>query len=142
MPANKTTSDGYEYGPTVNGKMYLSKYKHRGKGDRKHKHMWCIPPDDEYHIFYASDKRDMYDSNQDYWGVMQGGKIIGEKGERISKFPCTSNETDPWHGYPISPVEERPRGSLPPEFDDLIANWIKSEIIDKGFGKKILKEKR
>ncbi|MEH2411623.1 hypothetical protein [Nostoc sp.] len=145
MPANQRTSAGLEYGSTVSGKMYLSKDKHRGNGSREHKSMWCILPDTEYDIFCNSDKHNMCDSNQDYWGVLEGGKAkLGEKGERISKFPCTSNETDHWHGYPVFPVEERQgaRGSLPPDFDDLIAEWIKSKIIAKEFGKKILQEKK
>ncbi|MEY2914013.1 MAG: Double-stranded binding motif [Cyanobacteriota bacterium] len=79
MPPNNTTSDGYEYGPTVNGKMYLSLFYHRGNGSKKDKHMWCVLPDHEYDIFFNSDKHDMYDSTQHYWGVLERGKVkIGE----------------------------------------------------------------
>jgi hypothetical protein len=144
MPPNNTTSDGYEYGPTVNGKMYLSLFYHRGNGSKKDKHMWCVLPDHEYDIFFNSDKHDMYDSTQHYWGVLERGKVkIGERGERISKFKYPSNPMDAWHGYPIFPAEEKKgtRNALPPDFDDLIAKWIKSNLIARELGKKILKER-
>ncbi len=142
MPANQSTSAGLEYGPTVTGKMYLSKYKHRGNGSLQHKNMWCIPPDTEYDIFYNSDKHNLRDANHNYWGVLQTGKAtLGTNGERLSKFPCTSNIPDPWHGYPVSPLEERKRNALPPDFDLLVEQWIKDKVIDKAVGRKIQKEK-
>ena len=146
MPPNNTTSDGYEYGPTLNGKMYFSLLYHRGKGSQK-KHMWdidIVEPDDEYDIFHNSDKHDMYDSNRDYWGVLEKGKAkIGTKGERISKFECPSNETDVWHGYPLFTHEERQgkRNSLPSNFDLLVEQWMKFDLITQELGKKILREK-
>ncbi|MEH2057104.1 MAG: hypothetical protein V7K97_13265 [Nostoc sp.] len=87
MSTNLVTPAGLEYGPTVNGKMYLSMFKHRGIGSRKHKNMWCILPDTEYDIFCNSDKGNLRDASQNYWGVLQNGQVtLGEKGERISKI--------------------------------------------------------
>ncbi|MDJ0677775.1 MAG: hypothetical protein QNJ36_20735 [Calothrix sp. MO_167.B42] len=142
MSANKATFDGLEYGPTVNGKMYLSVFKHRGNGSPLHKNKWCVPPDTEYDIFCNSDRHSLYDSNQNYWGVLDNGKSqLGEKGERLSKFPCTSNPQDPWHGYPVFSVEERKRNALPTDFDSLVNQWIINNIITKEVGRKIQKEK-
>ena len=142
MPPNKTTSAGHEYGPTVNGKMYLSLSYHRGKGSKADKHTWCIPPDTEYGIFHNSDKHNLHDGNRNYWGVLETGKAtLGTNGERLSIFPCTSNDQDPWHGYPVSPLEERKRNPLPPDFDLLVEKWIKEKVIDKAVGRKIQKLK-
>ena len=142
MPANQQTSDGLKYGPTANGKRYLSVFKHRGNGSTKHKNIWCISPDIEYEIFCNSDKHNLIDTSKNYWGVLNNGKEkLGVKGERLSKFPYTSNTQDPWHGYPVSPVEERKRNALPSNFDLLIEQWIKDEIITKEIGRKIQKEK-
>ena len=86
MPANRATADGLEYGPTINRKVYLSLFYHRGSGSSKEKHKWSISPDTEYEIFKNSDEQDLCDTNNDYWGILeQGQAIIGEKGERISK---------------------------------------------------------
>lgn len=140
MPANQATPDGLEYGPTVNGKMYLSVFKHRGKSSQ-HKNIWssAITPDMEYEIFFSSDEYDWCDQNQNYWGVLEKGETrLGEKGERICKFPCTSNEQDPWHGYPASPKEKGP-GDSPP--DSLVEQWIKDDVIKKEIGRKIQKLK-
>jgi hypothetical protein len=140
MPANRATPDGLEYGPTVNGKMYLSVSKHRGKSS-PHKNIWssAISRDTEYGILCSSDEYDWYDQKKNYWGVLEKGEaILGERGERICKFPCTSNEQDPWHGYPASP-REKGQGDAPP--DSLVEQWIKDDVIKKEIGRKIQKLK-
>jgi|GEM_PF-1494571 len=144
MPPNKINSDGYEYGPTKKGKIYLSLYKHRGSGNH-HKNVWesSITPDIEYSIFYFADENDWYDESRDYWGVLdQGKKILGMKGERISKFPCTSNESDPWHGYPASPSNENKIDKSDCPSDVLIEKWIETSVVTKEFGRKIQKLRR
>lgn len=144
MAPNQVTPAGLEYGPTANGKMYLSVYKHRGSGSRRDKNMWSsdISHDTEYDIFCFADEHNLYDNSWNYWGVWEKGQaILGEKGERVSKFPSTSNQQDPWHGYPVSLVEERRRKALPRDFDLLVENWIRDEIITKEVGRKIQKEK-
>jgi hypothetical protein len=142
MPSNQANSSGYAYGPTANGKMYLAVFRHRGTGSRRHKHMWCVPPDTEYAIFSASDQQDLYDANQNYWGVLQNGQVaIGEQGERLSKFPYTANTQSSWHGYPVSLIVERKRNALPTDFDSLVEQWIKDAVITKEVGRKIQKER-
>ena len=142
MPANRSTSSGLEYGPTINQKLYLSLFYHRGNGSSKEKHKWNISPDTEYEIFKNSDEQDLYDTNNNYWGILeQGQAVIGEKGERISKFPCPTNLQDPWHGYPVFSMDERKRQALPPDFDQLVQQWILDQVITKEVGRKIQKEK-
>ncbi|NET59060.1 MAG: hypothetical protein F6K47_23830 [Symploca sp. SIO2E6] len=139
MPANRTTPAGLEYGPTASGKMYLSVYKHRGDGSRRHKNCWSadISPDMEYGIFCSSDDNDWHDEEWNYWGVLDLGRtVLGEKGERICKFPCTSNEQDPWHGYPASP---RDKGASDTPPDLLVDRWISKNIVTKEIGRKIQK---
>ena len=138
MPANRTTTAGLEYGPTASGKMYLSVFKHRGGGSRQHKHRWSISPDAEYGVFYDSDDNCWHDTQLNYWGVLSQGQVLGEQGERICKFPCTSNQQDPWHGYPASP-RDNGLPDTPP--DSLIELWITRGIIPKEFGRKIQKLK-
>lgn len=140
MAFKQTTPAGHEYGPTVNGKMYLSVFKHRGKSSQ-HKSIWssAISPDMEYGIFCSSDESDWCDQNQNYWGVLEKGKkILGERGEYICKFPRTSNQQDPWHGYPVSPKENGPSDTPP---DSLVEQWVKDDVITKGFARKIYKLK-
>jgi hypothetical protein len=141
MPANQATIAGLEYGPTVNGKMYLSVHHHRGSGSVQHKNVWAIDisRDLEYEIFCSSDDNDWHDTKSNYWGVLdQGQTILGGRGERICKFPCTTNDTDFWHGYPVSP-KDKGIGDTPPDL--LIEKWIEQAIIKKEFGRKIQKLK-
>lgn len=140
MASNQTRPDGLEYGPTLNGKMYLSVFKHRGKSSQ-HKNIWssAITHDMEYGIFCSSDESDWCDQKKNYWGVLDKGETrLGDRGERICKFPCTSNEQDPWHGYPASP-KEKGAGDSPP--DSLVDQWIKDDVIKKEIGRKIQKLK-
>jgi len=141
MPANRATPAGLEYGPTANGKMYLSVFKHRGDGSRRYKSIWSadILPDAEYGIFCSADEHDWNDESGNYWGVLdQGRAILGERGERISKFPCTSNDHDPWHGYPVSP-KENGESDAPPDL--LVEKWISDDVVTKELGRKIQKLK-
>jgi hypothetical protein len=139
MVANQTTTAGLMYGPTVNNKMYLSVYKHRGNGSRQHKNCWSadVSPFMEYGIFCSSDASDWFDQKLNYWGVLNSGQtVLGEKGERICKFPCTSNTQDPWHGYPTSP-KDNGANDAPPDF--LVEIWISGNIVTKEIGRKIQK---
>jgi hypothetical protein len=141
MSANQTTSAGLGYGPTGTGKMYLSVYKHRGSGSRQHKNCWSvdISPDMEYEIFSSSDDNHWHDEGFNYWGILDLGRtVLGSQGERICKFPCTTNEQDPWHGYPASP-KDKGVSDAPPDL--LIETWIKKDIVTKEIGRKIQKLK-
>lgn len=140
MPPNRITAAGYEYGPTINHKMYLSLFKHRGTGDRRHKNMWSseISPDNEYEIFQSADESNWCDESNHYWGVWNQGVKLGEKGERISKFPCPSNPQDPWHGYPASP-RENPDNDSPSDL--LVERWVRDNVISKEMGRKIQKKR-
>jgi hypothetical protein len=98
-------ADGVAFGPNAKGKHYVSLFKHRGSGDRTKKSCWLplVSPPDEYGIFCSSDANEWYDAKGNYWGVRNSAaEPLGTDGERLAKFPATSNESDPWHGYPTS----------------------------------------
>lgn len=100
------TSDGIEFGPNDSGKPYISLNAHRGS--RPHKSKWRteVTPPMEYGIFCDADGNEWNDNSGHYWGVLnRGDTVLGMVGERLSKFPCTSNDNDPWHGYPVNPAK-------------------------------------
>jgi hypothetical protein len=124
---------GILFGPTNSGKFYLSTYRHRGSGSRIHKSKWKIAPALECCIFRSADDADWNCSRGHYWGVHDGGTTeLGEQGERLCKFPCTSNNHDPWHGYPVLSQDDAPP-------DDLVETWIAQGVISKVIGRKIQK---
>ena len=132
---------GIKFGPTNKGKWYISVNHHRGAGLQKYKNKWSlsVPPPMEYAIFCSADDGDWRDVQGHYWGVHnQGSTILGCRGEKLAKFPCTSNVSDPWHGYPVSPLE-RGDNDAPP--DDFVENWISTGVISKTFGRRIQRRK-
>jgi hypothetical protein len=141
----QTRPDGCLFGPTANQKWYLSANWHRttfvGKtSSRKagsHKSYWseAIPRKDEYLIFFTSDLKRWLDSKGDYWGVKDmGNEELGDKGERVCKFPKVANASDPWHGYPTSPRHDGASGQ--PD-DQLLKQWLKDHVVDRAFVKRI-----
>src|SRR5262245_39597185 len=90
---------GLRFGPTTNGKWYLSLHAHRGH--RPIKSAWCIEPDEEYEIFVSSDDGNWVSDLGHYWGVRgPDAETLGNAGERICKFPRAQNPQNEWHGYP------------------------------------------
>lgn len=128
---------GVMFGPTRSGKMYLSMYIHRG--NLRGRSQWHIPPGREFTIFVAADDGNWRDVKGNYWGVDGlGAATIGTRGERLSKFPQTTNKTDPWHGYPVSPLEDGDRSA---PSDDLVEMWIENNIVSKTTGRRIQRRK-
>lgn len=131
--------DGILFGPNPSGKTYLSAYIHRGL--RPKKSMWAseIKPDLEYHTFCLADEGIWCDALGNYWGVRgQGTVVLGQRGERLCKFPRTVNAVDPWHGYPTSPLENGDPDCPPTA---LVVKWRTSEVINRETELKILKRK-
>jgi hypothetical protein len=131
----QATPGGIVFGPNATGKRYLSTYHHRGSGSRQHKSIWAetISPSKECCLFYTAERENWQCSDQHYWGILDGGKTpLGKGGERLSKFPCPSNTTDPWHGYPVFSGDDAPP-------DDFIEQWIARDVISKTTGRKIQK---
>lgn|SRR5262249_8857975 len=133
------TPSGILFGPNGSGKMYMSLYAHRGSNPRKHQWLSAISPKMEFDIFCIADCSDWRDTTGNYWGIHdQGRTVLGTRSEKLCKFPCTSNSTDPWHGYPVSPSEEGDKDAPP---DDFVEKWISTSVVSKVFGRRIQRRK-
>src|SRR5215472_13444991 len=127
MAAGTPMTSGILFGPSANGKNYLSVYAHRGS--HWGKSQWSIPPNHEFGIFDRADQSNWVDNVGNYWGVDGAtANAIGTRGEKLSHFPCTSNAHDPWHGYPVSPLEDGDRASPP---DYLVEDWISHGVVTR-----------
>ncbi len=141
MTSGTATSSGILFGPNNSGKMYISVYNHRGSGSRVYKNQWLstITPAIEYTIFCDADDGNWKDYNGHYWGVHNRGiTVLGDCREHLSKFPKTSNLTDHWHGYPVSPRESGDKDAPP---DDFVESWISIGVVSKTFGRRIQRRK-
>ena len=130
---------GIRFGPNGSGKLYVSLYAHRG--DRPQKSTWLreVPPPTEYDIFCWADTGDWRDDSGHYWGIRDGGRAaLGCRGERLAKFPCCLNPSDPWHGYPVSPLEDGERAAPPGDF---VERWRIAGIINRTIRRRILSRK-
>lgn len=133
-----TIPDGIEFGPTpLNLRIYHSLYRHRGHGSPNHKSVWgdSVPPPMEYAIFCDADTNNWRTADGDYWSLHNGGNTeIGSDGERLCRFQNTSNLSDPWHGFPVSPLKKE--SDKPPVI--LLDMWLAAGIIQPAFRKRIL----
>jgi hypothetical protein len=124
--------DGVLFGPTAEGKSYLSMYAHRGANRRKSQ--WDIPPESEYDIFSRSDDDDWLDGDGHLWGAIDAtGSPLGTRGERLAKFPHTALRI-PWHGYPVSPASGRD-SEMPP--DELVERLRDDGRLTRTFARKL-----
>jgi hypothetical protein len=117
--------------------MYISLYYHRNPHLGKHKSRWSkqVSQSAEYLIFVNADNRDWTASQGHYWGVRDKGDTLGSDGERIAKFPRTTNSSDPWHGFPVSPADEPDH--KPP--DAIIFRWHEEGFINRALRQRMLK---
>lgn len=130
-----------QFGPNKTGKFYISIFYHRGTNRLVFKNKWHpdISPFTEYEIFCFADDGNWFDARGHYWGVRERGEaILGCSGERLCKFPKTSNVIDPWHGFPVSPMED---GDDYRPSDDIVEAWIATGIVSKTFGRRIQRRK-
>ena len=123
------TESGILFGPNASGRTYLSVFTHRGSRPQKNRWSPDVPPPMEYRIFCAADRGNWQCYRGHYWGLHDGGKtVLGYCGERLCKFPCPSNDSDPWHGYPVSPMADGDRDTPP---DELVEHWIQTRVITR-----------
>ncbi len=137
----RAMASGIQFGPNRNGKLYISIFIHRGTNRSKYKNKWhpSVPPPMEYDIFCKADFGNWRDSRGHYWGVHDAGStVLGCQGERLCKFPQTINASDPWHGYPVSPLWDGDN-SAPP--DDFVEYWIATRVVTNTFGRRIQRRK-
>ena len=100
--------------------MYLSLGYHHCTSAIPPKRCWSLKRDDEFAVFCWADGSQASDETGNLWGfLLREGElhVLGTEGERIAKFPCPSNATDPWHGYPVHPNDD-PARRPPPTFVD------------------------
>jgi hypothetical protein len=133
------TSSGILFGPTGSGKTYLSAYEHRGANARKSRWANSVPPVREYGIFKESDDSDWRDDLGHYWGILDKvATVLGDAGERLSKFPANGVASVPWHGYPVSP---RVRGKFDAPSFRFVEEWRARGAITRTVARKIQRRK-
>jgi hypothetical protein len=134
-----STPDGLIFGPTANGRMYLSTYEHRGRNRVKSRWADDLDPPEEYSIFDRADASDHSDSNGHFWGIRDPpGAVLGTRGERLAKFPFNAVPAVPWHGFPVSPASGR-ASEIPP--DELVDFMIGAGAISRTLGRKLQRRK-
>lgn len=136
MDSGMAISGGVLFGPNASGKTYISLDQHRGVADDQ-KSTWHdgFARPAEYELFSTADAREWLDEKGNYWAVHNGGlTVLGSRGEHIAKFPRTSNNRDPWHGYPVSP-KRRGLVDLPPDY--CVERWEATEAIDRVWARRI-----
>src|SRR5713226_9211700 len=132
-------TDGLLFAANASGKTYISRYEHRGSGDRRYKSRCCqaFGPANEHALFCVADASVWQDAAGHFWAVhSSGATIIGERGEILCKFPANGNPNVPWHGYPVSPASERD-GDCPPY--DFLGGWGQSGVVDKTLARRMQK---
>lgn len=139
MSTGTPTADGLTYGPTAAGTTYISLYYHRG-GRKPDKNYWepAFTPGEEYALFDHAETEEWSDTQDHLWGIVDGGKtILGLRGEKIARFPAPQNDSDPWHGYPVSPKDRY--DDVPP--DEVIDRWSDTNVITRAVARRIKKGK-
>lgn len=141
MGGYTVVASGLLFGANASGKTYISLYQHRGNGSRRHKSIWAqtFSPTDEHALFCFADTSTWQDVSGHFWAVHNGGDaVLGERGEILCKFPANGNVNVPWHGYPVSPADERD-ADCPP--DDFVEGWRQSGVVSKTLARRIQKRK-
>lgn len=64
------------------------------------------------------------DDSGNLWGFLDNFQIIGEDKEQFGFFPIPTNQSDPWHGYPIVPFKKRKIS------EKLLKLWIDGNYMD------------
>ncbi len=127
---------GIRFPSTPKGKGFISVFHHRGAGHPSHKSVWLkdVRPADEYGIFWSADCGDWRDSAGNYWGIKDRGNAeLGTRGQRLCFFPLTSNASDDWHGYPLSPADD----DRDPPPDELILRWETAGVITRTWARRL-----
>lgn len=125
------------YGPVETDDFvhyYQSKSDHRNTAqENRHKTRWSIKESQEFHLFKiadqfsANDTRWFCEENNCLFSILDNGEqLLGKRNERLAKFPKPTNQTDTWHGYPVTCKSSQ---DIPSE--DLLDIWEKETIITK-----------
>lgn len=131
MPIMET--DGFLYGPNKSGKTYKSLNYHRNT-PKPNKSRWLdtFSRDEEFDLFCGCDAQNWVCASGNYWGTINGKRLLGTQEERFSFCPSNSNSLVPWHGYPIKSASRDYR--VPDQIVDL---WLNAKVIDGITAKRI-----
>jgi hypothetical protein len=111
-------ASGVETGPLHpvptrrSGYRYFFYVKHHGRGGAGDA-QWSddLSPQEEFGVFDLADEHDLSDQQGNLFGLHIGraGKILmlGTWKQQVAKFP-RAHPGQPWHGYPLWPVEDGP----------------------------------
>ena len=139
MSNGTATSDGILFEPINAGSHYISLFYHR-TGSRSDKSLWhaSFSPTAEFSLFAEAEIKRWSDTKSQLWAVhAQGATVLGQRGERLARFPHPQNATDPWHGFPVSPQDRE--SDTPP--DDFIDLWIEKNVVSRVFGRRMQRRK-
>jgi hypothetical protein len=116
---------------SCNGTEYISLNYHRSpSGTTYKKSIWDIPRPDECHFFCIGSILLWKDDGGNCWAIGKDAEVVmGTLGERLAFFPRPTNQTDPWHGFPVGGRRALPVHRRPP--DGLLRQWLESKWITK-----------
>lgn len=125
FPANKK---GHKYKPAP----YHGANSHCTRGRRKTR--WTIPQHGQYYVFNYADERDWLDelARGLFSFCNKCNDVLGENGERLAFFPKPTNESDPWHGYPVFSEEIQDK--------ELVEKWNEAGEIDVTTKQRLLRQ--
>lgn len=117
------------------GRTYLCHAHHRSSSFLNSKSQWVLTRPEECHLFCQACLLKSEEGALGYWFISRGGKrIFGTRQERVAFFEAPQNQTDPWHGYPVSGAR-RGAGHRPPP--EVVTSWQESGWVPKHVADKI-----
>ncbi len=113
---------------------YKPAYYHgRSVTSQKHKAKWCIGQNGEYEIFLNGYGAEAFIADGSVlWHHCGCECEVGQKGQHLAFFPVTSNDTDPWHGYPVWSDEVGNQHAL---FEKWRVNGVISKQVERRLSK-------
>jgi hypothetical protein len=132
---------GVLFAATQHNSSYLSRYDHRhfANGTRNRWSAACQPAC-EYEVFCDAETNNWRDTRPHLWGIRANLSELGCDGERVAKFPAVQNAHDPWHGYPVSALDERREFEHRPE-PVLVNRWRHAGLISDSQASRIKRGK-
>ncbi|GAA4021621.1 hypothetical protein GCM10022386_00730 [Flavobacterium cheonhonense] len=130
----KKNKDG-TFGPTSNSNYYKPMYYHNKTAKKnKDKTKWIIKQNEQYCTFELSDDNNWKCLAQNgFFSILENGNVIlGSNEEVLGFFPETINDSDPYHGYPVTSSEYEIS-------DKLLEKWLNDKVIDSRMHVKLLK---
>lgn len=122
-------SDGIVFGYTRKNKRSYKSLNYHRRLVKPGKTQWSqtITRETESSYFDESDYESWCSEEGHHWWISKDAAVrIGNRGERIAFFPCCENHPGPWHGYPVSAIEDH-NYEVP---EELVSQWQDGGTID------------